>query len=308
MGLPRAAVGLLSDVFSRLGLSGRIATLGRQHVYVSPAEAIAFAAEHSFPVTDINPTLHREPSLRSRGYISDDSLFQLLGFSECVRIDNSDYEGADKILDLNVKETPNDLIDSFDVVLDCGTVEHVFDVNASLSHCLRMTRPGGCIIHLSPSSNAVNHGFYSISPTLYQDFYSASGCEVEMICLCRMGKNFLRGKWEVYDCSPTDRDWLPLGRLGDGIWCTFAVLKKLEGAEPKVPQQGFYSSTWKTAQVSTGDEEPPDSKAGRLLHSTKRWPVLNSGAQWLISTWRNFLNWYDERKRGRVPYPKLGDY
>ncbi len=314
MGLPRAAINLLLNVASSQKFSGRIATLGRQHIYLTADELRSMASTANTPLTTVADELHRDPVLRKQGYLSDDALYAMFGFQQSTRIDQSDYEAADEQLDLNRSETPAHLCDAFDVVLDSGTIEHVFDIGQAMKHCLRMTRPGGRIIHLTPSSNAVNHGLYSVSPTLYADFYSASGCSIEKLWLCRMPGNFERGPWQVYDCRESDRNWLPLGRLDASIWFTFAVIRKLDNSAPVIPQQSFYVSTWDQKETNSPshsgllEEEPSETRAGRLLRSTSAWPLAHAAARYLITRWRRFINWYRERKRGRVPFPYVGQF
>lgn len=318
MGLPRAAINLLLNEASRQPFSGKIATLGRQHVYLNADELRAMAKSTAVKLRDVEIQLHRDPTLRSKGFLSDDSLFELLGFEQSVRIDHSSYEAADEQLDLNQPTTPGHLCNAFEVVLDSGTIEHVFDIGQAMRHCLQMTRHGGRIIHLTPSSNAVNHGLYSVSPSLYEDFYSASGCRIEKLWLCRMPRNFERGRWLVYDCLRTDRNWLPLGRLDRSIWFTFAVISKGPAAEAVVPQQAFYVSTWEqspsshhpTATSVTGllQDEPANTRAGRLLLATKSWPLIHAMVLYLIHSWRRFINWFREQRRGRVPFPLIGRF
>ena len=38
----------------------------------------------------------------------------------------------------------------------------------------RLAADDGVVIHVAPSSNYVDHGFYMFSPTLFQDYYSAN--------------------------------------------------------------------------------------------------------------------------------------
>jgi SAM-dependent methyltransferase len=276
------------------------------------------ASEAQVALTPVVAELHRDPVLRSRGYVSDDSMYEMLGFRKSVRIDQSDYEGSDEQLDLNLRETPPSLCNAFDLILDSGTIEHVFDIGQAMKHCLQMTRPGGRIVHLTPSSNAINHGFYSVSPALYADFYTASGCVVEKLWLCRMPKSFERGPWQVYDCLRSDRNWLPLGRLDGSIWFTFAVIRKGNAAIPMTPQQSFYVSTWSQKEKPENAEklprsgllsdEPSDTRAGRLLQATKKWPVLHTLAGGLITQWRRIINVNQERRRGRVPFPFVGTF
>lgn len=318
MGLPKAAINLLLNEARNDPFSGSIATLGRQHVYLSASELQAMASAAKVPLRRVEAQLHRDPVLKAHGYLSDDSLYEMLGFSRSVRIDQSRYEAADEQLDLNAQETPAALCDAFDIVLDSGTIEHVFNIGQAMSHCLKMTRPGGRIIHLTPSSNAVNHGLYSVSPTLYADFYSASGCKVEKLWLCQMPPNFERGPWQVYDCLKTDRNWLPLGRLDSSTWFTFAVIRKGEAASPVVPQQSFYVSTWSDQEeqgsaVSSNrsglmQDEPPNSRAGQLLRWAAMAPRLQRIAWFFVTRWRAYLARKHERRRGRVPYPLVGTF
>ena len=123
MGLPKAAVNLLLNESLERPFSGSIATLGRQHVYISGAEFQALASIAGVSPVPVEAQLHREPRLRACGYLSDDSLYQMLGFSRSVRIDQSAYEAAEEHLNLNAKETPAALCDAFDVVLDSGTID-----------------------------------------------------------------------------------------------------------------------------------------------------------------------------------------
>ncbi|MGN6543426.1 MAG: class I SAM-dependent methyltransferase [Aureliella sp.] len=260
--------------------------------------------------------------MRRQGYASDDSLYAMLGFEQSVRIDHSDYEAAEEQLDLNQPETPTRLRNAFDVVLDSGTIEHVFDIAQALKHCLEMARPGGRIIHLTPSSNSVNHGLYSVSPTLYADFYSASGCTVEKLWLCRAPRKLERGTWQAYDCLQANRNWLPLGRLDGAIWFTFAVIHKGPEAQAVDPQQSFYVSTWneeerqaekaaagENASWSNGFEgEPADSRTSRLLRRTRAFPPVHALARWSILRWRRFINAARERKQGRIPFPLVGTF
>ena len=60
------------------------------------------------------------------------------------------------------------------MIIDGGTMEHIFHIPNVLNNIYRMLRVGGRIIHISPSSNYVDHGFYSFSPTLFYDFYQTN--------------------------------------------------------------------------------------------------------------------------------------
>lgn len=313
MGLSRAAVTLLIQEAARRPLTGSLCTLGRQHVYVTAAELARVAEQHGVALTPVSPTLHREPSLAARGYISDDCLFACLGFTRTVRLDYSNYEAPDVIFDLNERQTPDDLARQFDVLLDSGTLEHIFNLPAALAHCVRMVKPGGRIIHLTPSSNCLDHGLYSVSPTLYADFYEASGFRLEQLLLCRLPLLIERGWWQIYDYPLKNRQTIPLGRLDGSIWFTWAVVTAGADPRPAEVQQSHYVHTWsdheRDDQPANADwtvREPADSRAGKLLASVGHVPVLGSLAKASIVAWRWLVSRYRERFRGRLPFRYVG--
>jgi SAM-dependent methyltransferase len=311
MGLSRGAVTLLVREAARRPLAGSVCTLGRQHVYVTAAELAHVARRHNVPLAAKPLELHRERDLAARGFISDGCLLKSLGLTEIVRLDCSDYEAPDEIFDLNEPATPSHLVGRFDLVLDSGTLEHVFDVPAVLRHCLRMVKPGGRIIHLTPSSNCVDHGLYSVSPTLYADFYSAAGCRVEEILLCRLPLAVERGWWRIYEYPLDRRPDIPLGRLDGAIWFTWAVVTATgESKPPAAVQQSSYVATWRERAGDSGSDwaerEPPHTRAGRLLRAVAGRPVLTALARAAISGWRRLLVRYRQHVRGRVPLRYLG--
>ena len=314
MGLARAAVNLLLLEAARRPFEGSIVTLGRQHVYVTGDEVRTMARQHGVVLQPVLDELHREPHLAAQGFLSDDCLLRMIGFGKIVRVDYSDYEAPDAILDLNAVETPEALCGAFDLVLDSGTIEHVFDIAAALRHCCRMVRPGGRVVHLTPSSNCVEHGFHNVSPTLFADFYSASQFHVDRVYLCRIPLDLPRGVWDVYDYFGSPQRFIPLGQLDAHIWFTFCVATAGKDSAPAIPQQWVYVNTWqKSQQQGLGDDsasstgEPADSRAGRLLLRLAGWPRLSRLAQMLIERWRRMIDWYRARSKA-LPYPFVGRF
>jgi hypothetical protein len=102
-------------------------------------------------------------------------LFKLAGARlDCVDIRAS--RGVERIVDLNY---PQDL-GEYDLVLDCGTVEHCFNIAQAILNAANAVKPGGYIFHTPPLS-MVNHGFYNLNPTLFHDFYGQNGWEIELL-------------------------------------------------------------------------------------------------------------------------------
>jgi len=314
MGLARATVHLLMREALRRPFGGTVLTLGRQHVYITAGETQAMAAKVGIRLVDLPIELHREPALAKQSFVSDDWLLRSLGFTDVVRIDYSNYETSDLIFDLNFAETPQSMLGRFEVVLDSGTLEHIFDIANGFRHCVRMVRPGGRVIHATPSSNCVEHGFFSVSPTLFADFYAASKFEVNKVWLCEIPLDLPRGIWKVYDYFGSSQRFIPLGLLNDKIWFTHAVVTAPLNPWPAVPQQWIYTQTWDQAEREDRDSDAKaevafekGSKSERILHALEAWPWMQKRVMSLIVKWRKWI--YGRRLRRKVlDYPYLGEF
>jgi hypothetical protein len=58
------------------------------------------------------------------------------------------------------------------VVLDFGTLEHVFNVPVAFDNVAALCAPGAHILHVLPCNNLSGHGFYQFSPELFFQIYS----------------------------------------------------------------------------------------------------------------------------------------
>jgi hypothetical protein len=86
-------------------------------------------------------------------------------------LDNSDFQGAKYVHDMN-KKIPISLENKYDTVIDSGTLEHIYNVPQALMNCSLMCRDGGQIIHILPTNNYCGHGFWQVSPELFFSLYS----------------------------------------------------------------------------------------------------------------------------------------
>lgn len=248
MGLGHSAIRVLLKENSRRELGGSILSLGRQDVFVTQPYLIEIMREFGMrPIGKSPQILSRKESESKRGFISDEYLFKALGFSESKTSDVSNYEGADFALDLNQAETPSELINQWDVVLDGGTIEHVFHTPNAMSHIFRLLKVGGRVIHMAPSSNHMDHGFYMFSPTFFWDYYMANGFEIDVCQVIRYSADWLEGEWEFSDYTPGCLTHKSIGGLDDGIFMVVVVATKTKDSTCNViPQQGMYEmGRWK---------------------------------------------------------------
>lgn len=88
------------------------------------------------------------------------------GAERVAVIDASAYEGADEIHDMN-EPVDTQLHGKFDLVIDGGSLEHIFRPHQALANVLRMARVGGSAIIWTPANNLCGHGFYQFSPEFF---------------------------------------------------------------------------------------------------------------------------------------------
>ena len=105
------------------------------------------------------------------------TLLKLLGVKKTITCDVSNYEDPDLIIDLNRKVKKN-FHENFDLILDFGTLEHVFDVPQALENYVKMTKLNGHIAIAVPCSNMIDHSFYMFSPTLFYDYFLINGFKI----------------------------------------------------------------------------------------------------------------------------------
>ena len=124
---------------------------------------------------------------------------RLLGAESVESFDASDYEGATQIHDFNTP-VPEQFKNKFTVVLDGGTLEHIFNFPTAIKNCLEMVATGGHFLSITPTNNFLGHGFYQFSPELYFRILSRDyGYSLEQLIIF---EDFIGSNWY----SVTDPD------------------------------------------------------------------------------------------------------
>lgn len=268
MGLTALHLEVLVDEAKKRPFSGRVVTCGVLDSNITFSSLYRRGAEEGVTLRKIHPRLSPNPSQFPAGCLHSASVLEMLGFDEVVAMDASDFEGAEITLDLNQEDTPKELVGTADLVLEAGTLEHVFHVPRAMGHLVRIVKTGGRILHTSPASNFIDHGFYSFSPTFFFDFYRQNGFRLETLEVWRYGENAdlacrlpymdPAGQPVRYAEIAGDKTrWRPvvLGTSGSrqpadvhGVVC---VATKMQDTSPVVPQQHEYSAgQWSSQQPS----------------------------------------------------------
>ena len=157
MGFDYMALALCQVAQSLHGDFGKVLTLGRQEVRITNEHLRRLGIPALQPVPDYCEQL----------------LMERFGAEQVDALDASDYEGATLVADLNEPSKVLDsLISLYDVVLDFGTLEHVFDVRRAFDAVGSAIRVGGIEIHLLPANQECGHGLYQFSPEFFFSYFS----------------------------------------------------------------------------------------------------------------------------------------
>jgi SAM-dependent methyltransferase len=195
-------------------------------------------------------------------------LLRLLGAEQICSIDASSYEHASVVHDLN-QPIPDALKDAFSVVIDAGTLEHVFNFPTAIRNCMEMVRVGGHLLLMTPANNFMGHGFYQFSPELFFRVCSGeNGFEIMKAILCEVDAE---APWyEVVDPARAQR------RV-ELVNCRPAYLLVLARRVRRVPilavtpQQSDYTALWQApgGKADTGPAAAP-AFAARVLRALGR--------------------------------------
>lgn len=244
MGLSRAALRFLIREYRRQPWSGPVLTLGRQCLYATWAETVEICRQEGVAPRPLPPETGRTSNIPAwRGtpqeqYLSDVAFFSMLGATQVLALDCADFEGAELIHDLN-QPVPAEHASRFGLIVDSGTLEHVFDVRQTLANVVRMLRSGGRVIHLSPANNYANHGFYQFSPTLFADFYQTNGfVDLQLFVAELSTADYAASAWELFAIDPHCQ---PVSMMSRGrLFVLVTAAKTDQSTAERIPQQAYY--------------------------------------------------------------------
>lgn len=174
MGLLRAEIMEIISILLKYK-NPSVLMLGKQDIYTDAEDILLLIKKYGYDVifdTHIN---------NDENMIDSFKLFKALGAEEVHALDCSEYEGADVIFNLNEKDLPCDLYDKYDLIIDGGVLEHIFQPGNALDNITKMLRRNGTIYHMVPCAGLIDHGFYSFSPTFFLDYYEKVGFNVDSI-------------------------------------------------------------------------------------------------------------------------------
>lgn len=241
----------------------KVAMLGRQ----SFQEMNANTLRSVLAASGIKKSMPEAQALLVEQKNYTEPLLRLLGAKEIDSIDASSYEGATHVLDMN-RPVPDHLKEKFTVVMDSGTLEHIFDFPTAIRNCMELIQIGGHFLGVIPCNNYLGHGFYQFSPELFFRIFSEeNGFRVDKMFLFE-SPSF--SKW--YEVMDPEK----LGRRAElRTWrrTHFAIQARKTAAKPlfrATPQQSDYATAWHLNGVdsshSANSEVSSAHRNGSSLH------------------------------------------
>jgi len=219
--------------------------IGRQFCVLTFTELLAIVAECGI---ELNQTALAELQTVANGW--SEPLLRLLGAERVESMDVSSHEQATIIHDMNLP-LPSQLKGRFDVVIDGGTLEHVFNFPVAIRNCMEMLAIGGHYLGIAPANNWCGHGFYQFSPDLFFRIFSKeNGFILQRAVLCEVRPD---AEWHEAIDILDSRRFLELTNTRQTYCLTQA--KKIADVCPfeKPPQQGIYQLLWKGEQLAGVD-------------------------------------------------------
>ena len=271
MGVNKSEFALLCELKNKLSFQGRVLQLGRQRVSMTFGTLKAILSSYSLP------PYKPEAPLSVHGQPTDEVFFKALGFSEVESLDAHGFEGATIVHDLNLP-VPDEWKERYDFIYDGGTSEHVFNFPQCLKNIYDLLKPGGFIVHHVPTSNYVNHGFYSFNPIVFTEYYSANKFDLIDVFICEAPRNFHRANVYVYKYDAAQERRFDCFNHGLGLRRhvdTFVVAQKNEySTKDVIPQQNAYQSVWQSVDNGAVRASKP-SLLARICNKLKN--ILSPG-------------------------------
>jgi len=224
---------------------------------------------------------------------SIEEFFTALGAQFVDSLDVSRFEGASICHDLN-EPIPDTLSCRYDLVIDAGTLEHIFDCRAALRNIYYLLREGGVVVHSLPANGQLEHGFYQFSPTFLQDYLAANQWQIIKSLVLQYSSVHSR-RWTIMQYEPA-----VFAARGVGAWSSrpmglWFVARKTSITSPDcIPQQSYYLRAWGQDDLDASEPKaryrwnrrvPRSPKVRRLA---KTIPYLS---QLVTTRWARRIRW-----------------
>ncbi len=199
-------------------------------------------------------------NLSKRKKFNTKDYFMSVGFKDYKAIDiNGAYESFQFDLNKNILETYN-FKKKYDLVINNGTGEHVFNQYALFLNFHNLTKVGGIMLNILPFIDWINHGFYNFNPIFFADLAASNNYEILKISLAnrdgaelKLDSNNFSILFEQIKPHRNDSKFnkmieIAKDKIGKNILLVVAS-RKLSDESFKIPLQGKYLSDIKNLET-----------------------------------------------------------
>lgn len=114
-----------------------------------------------------------------------EKIFEDMYGAKLESLDGFAHENPDIVHDLN-KPISEEYKNQYSLIIDGGTMEHVFNAPALLKNCFDMLKVGGYYISMVPTNNFNGHGLYQFSPDFFYSVFSKhNGIEIKDVFIVK---------------------------------------------------------------------------------------------------------------------------
>ncbi len=156
-----------------------------------------------------------------------------------TKLDAIDFAGPTaKKQDLNDARVDWGIRPAYETVINHGTAEHIFNIANVFRLMHDSCKVDGLMIHESPFTGWIEHGFWNINPTVYFDLAHANAYDIRFMAVNQIEQ---QSSAEIHS-----REHLLKMAAAGGIpnnSMLYVAMKKTTDAEFKIPMQGVYAGS-----------------------------------------------------------------
>jgi len=206
----------------------------------------------------IRPVPSAEELKKKTGTYCEEYL-RWMGAEQVDSMDASDYEKATLIQDLNESLTP-DIPRDYSLVIDGGTLEHVYHFPQAIQNVKNLIAVGGSFISVTTANNFLGHGFYQFSPELiYRVFGKETGFEVRALFLRELSVRAIINQTGWHLVRDPEKIFKRATLVNESPTYIVFHVQKVKDVEnpPFLFQQSDYSNRWNLEEEKAlpGDAE-----------------------------------------------------
>lgn len=243
MGLTSTSLKFVLKKSKKYRFRGPVLTFGNQDIYATEKDIKDWAKKDNIPLESPKKILYssskdvQQINKQTQNCIHAITFFEFIGINEKQYYDIDKF-AFDKPKIIHDLQLPMDkrFYNFFNLVLDSGTLEHIFDVKSVMENIVRITKIGGYVLQFIPAQNFLNHGFYQFSPTFFHDFYHNNGFDVVESYIIE-----IRGSSDRFYTYDQKKDYIGLFfNPGSRLVNCFLVKKKRSVTKITLPDQYYY--------------------------------------------------------------------